>query len=114
MKCDFTGCNAHSLKNDTMCYQHSSKVSKERHSSRVRGGKKRKRYVQSIEYQTIHDIQTALSKVLNELMASNTDILPRSRAVSLLSSTLILCIEKGSIEDRLSELERKIEDRITN
>ena len=115
MKCKIENCHSHSLRNGEYCYQHSPDISqKEKYESRSRGGSHKRKHVPELEFDTIQDVKSCLSKVLNELMSSNTDILPRSRAVSLLCNSIILCIREGDIEERLDILEKKIEERIPN
>jgi hypothetical protein len=117
MKCSITGCNANALKKDSdgHCYQHSKKVSEERHKARAKGGRHTKRHIEHIKsIETILDVKKILSDVLVELMACDGNVLPRSRAVGYLCSIILDCIEKGDFEERLDILEKKIEERITS
>lgn len=69
----------------------------------------KKRQTEKIRIKTISDIQYILSKCINEVWNSDTELLVKVRTIGYLSGHCMKAIETGDIESRLQEIEKELE-----
>jgi hypothetical protein len=92
-----------------LCFWHNPETAEARRQAGRRGGRRGKVELQEFAIDTIDDVKRVLVESLNELrQAGSESITAKSRAVGYLCSILIMAIERGDLELRVSKLENQL------
>ena len=115
-ECSKDGCRANALRDEALCFAHSTKpeIVKKRDAARRKGGSKGKLQLQDVDVQTIEDIRGILSETVSELRSSASEnLVSKCRTVGYLCSILLTTLEKSDLEDRISMLEESLSESTT-
>lgn len=57
------------------------------------------------------DVRRLLARVINELMREEPSTIERARVIATLSNSIIKAMEFGELDERIKEIERRLEER---
>lgn len=108
-------CEAFTIKNSNYCFSHNPDLKKEKMLAVKKGGLAKKRfllnYQDKVVLETAKDAKNFLALVINEVWQGKIPSTPVASTLGFLVRCFLDAFEKSEIETKISDIERKIEEK---
>ncbi len=110
-KRDGEQCRADARPGREVCWVHDPELQEKASAARRRGGHHSSNVERAARRlpKTVRDVQAILLELIRDVHASDLDLSSKARSVSQLAGTYVRAYETGELQQRLEELEARLE-----
>jgi len=114
IKSDQVQCNAHAIRDSSLCFNHNENFIEAKHIAVTKGGKAPKKNYDPLPIIEINDsksIVNLLGQTINEVRLGAVN-LRVATVTGYLASILLRAIETAEVEERITEIEKNIINKL--
>jgi hypothetical protein len=111
-KLDGTRCRANSMNGSNYCFRHNKKVEGQAFQASSSGGKAKRQYHrlgEKMKLETPDDIKKLMAEAINSLWTGKMPASNPAGALGYLAKTFLEAYDKSDLEDRVEELEKRLD-----